>query len=162
MRFADGTSFNKWKTRRNEPSEPPAPPPQPWAPAKDTSIRVDRSLLPTLPMRELELVTRPAGSIPRALHKLTRSNNDTIVKTRIKNGKLVQKEKRVIPKSHPLDPVSHWAIKDGKDYHELVVRPDGKSEHRVSRWTKEEKAEILSKKNWTWTDRPKSELRTIG
>lgn len=63
---------------------------------------------------------------------------------------------------HKLDPIAHWAIKDGDDYHELLRSPDGKSQYSCRKWSRVEQDEIQSRSTFTLTDRPKGDLARVG
>ena len=112
-------------------------------------------------MRELQLVTRPAGSSNRWLTRLMRRSDSS--------GSGGSSSRQPSPPlegmtqtHHPMDSVSHWAIKDGDQYHELRRETDGKMRFSRRKWTPDEEKEIQARSTFTWTDRPQGDLEMIG
>ncbi len=56
-------------------------------------------------------------------------------------GKRVGPWKRQVRTAHWMDPVSHWAIEDNKDYHDFGPGPDGALKYSKNTWSKAQKKE---------------------
>lgn len=112
--------------------------------------------------RPLNLVTRPAGRANRALQKQIRGNTDMVFTSKIKDGKVVTKGKRMVPENHPSDPLNHWAVEDGKIYHEFIPDDKGKVSYSASRWTREEKNEMVSRSPLGFTNATQPQLQRFG
>ena len=109
-------------------------------------------------MRELQLVTRPAGRSHRLLNRLTRERNRNGNESRASGNRNSESSRT----EHRLDPVAHWAIKDGDQCHELVRGENGRARFSRRKWNTDEEREIRSRSTFMWTDGPRGGLEKIG